>query len=103
MWYAAHYRHTRAKGDTAPYPGDAALALMQSLFICLCQLAVMNRELALLTLDRCKARSSPIYVAAAEARTVYLNSCLEKSMASISKSRCVYKLVDYVANQSRQC
>ncbi|DBB07753.1 TPA: hypothetical protein ACH3X3_009171 [Trebouxia sp. C0006] len=54
------YRHTRAQGDTAPYPGGAALALMKAIFICLCQLAIMTRELALLTLNRCKARSSSI-------------------------------------------
>ncbi len=98
MWYAACYRHTRAAGDTAPYPGDAALAHMKAIFICLCQLAAVNRELALLTLDRCKALSTSIDVAAAEARTVELNSCLDKSMASISKSCCAYMLVDWVAH-----
>jgi len=103
VWYAACYRHTRAKGETGPYPRGAALALMKAIFICLCQLAIMTRELALLTLNRCKARSSSIDVAAAEARTVHLNSCLKKSMASISKSRCAYRLVDWVPKQSRQC
>jgi len=103
VWYAACYRHTRAKGETGPYPRGAALALMKAIFICLCQLAIMTRELALLTLDRCKARRTSIDVAAAEARAVHLGSCLKKSMASISKSRCVSKLVDWVAKQSRQC
>ncbi len=103
MWYAACYRHTRAKGDTCPYPGGAALALLKAIFICLCQLAIMNMELALLTLDRCKAQRTSIDVAAAEARMVRLNSCLKKSMGSISKSCCVYKLVDWVPKQSRQC
>lgn len=103
MWYAACYRHTRAAEDTAPYPGDAALALMKAVFICLCQLTVVNSQLALLTVNRCKARSTSIDVAAAEALSVELNSCLEKSIASIRESHCVYKLGDWVPKQLRQC
>jgi len=101
VWFAACYRHTRAAGDTAPYPGDAALALMQAIFICLWRLAAVNRELALLTLDRCKALGTSVSVAAAEARTVELNSCLDKGVASISKSCCAYMLVDWAAHAVR--
>jgi hypothetical protein len=46
VWYAACYGRTRATGDMAPYPGDAALALMQTIFICLWRLVDVHRELA---------------------------------------------------------
>ena len=86
MWYAACYRHTRAQGDTAPYPGGAALALMKAIFICLCQLAIMTRELALLTLNRCKARSSSIDVSHA-VRTGLWTGC-PSSRGNVVRKSC---------------
>ncbi len=90
MWHAACYGRTRAEGDTAPYTGDAALALMQAIFVSLWRLAEVNRELALHIDD-----------AAAEQRTVDLNSCLDKGIASISKSRCAYMPINWVAHAVR--
>ncbi|KAL0056322.1 hypothetical protein WJX82_010026 [Trebouxia sp. C0006] len=53
----ACYGRTRATGDTAPYPGDAAFALMQTNFICLWRLGDVHRELAqtMDMLDHCHA------------------------------------------------
>jgi len=101
--YAARYGLTRAEGDTAAYPGDAALAVMQALFISLWRLAAVSKELALLTFERCKvhAMGTSVNVAAPDARSVELNNDLNKGMASISKSRCAYMLVVCVAHAVR--
>ncbi len=103
MWYAARYGRTRAEGDTAAYPGDVALAVMQALFISLWRLAAVSKELALLTFERCKAHAmgASVNVAAPDARSVELDSDLNKGMASISKSRCAYLLVNWVAHAVR--
>jgi len=69
---------------------------MQAMFICLWRVGDVNKELALLTLDRCKALGTSIDVAAAEQRTVVLNSCLDKGVASISKSCGAYMLVVWI-------
>ncbi len=100
MWHAACYGRTRAEGDTAPYTGDAALALMQAIFVSLWRLAEVNRELALHSY-RCRSVSTSIDDAAAEQRTVDLNSCLDKGIASISKSRCAYMPINWVAHAVR--
>ena len=103
MWYAACYGRTRATADTAPYPGDAALAVMQALFVSLWRLAAGSKELALLTFERCKAHAmgTSVNVAAPDARSVELKNDLNKGMASISKSRCAYMLVVCVAHAAR--
>ncbi len=98
MWYAACYGRTRATGDTAPYPGDAALALMQAILVLLWWLGDVNKTLALLTFNRCKALGTSVDVAAAEQRTAELSSCLKEGMASISESCGAYMLVEWMAH-----
>ncbi len=98
VWYAACYGHTRAKGDRAPYPGDAALALMQAILICLWWLADVNKTLTLLTFNRSKALGTSIDVAAAEQTTAELNSRLKEGVASISKSCSADIVVEWMAH-----
>ncbi len=100
--YAACYGRTRAKGDRAPYPGDAALVLMQATFICLWWLGDVNQALVLLTSDCSKGLGTCFDVAAAEQRTVELNSWLQEGVASVSKSCGAYIFVDGWLMQSGQ-
>lgn len=71
---------------------------MQALLVCLWWLGDVNKELALLTLNRCKALSTSIDVAAAEQRTAELNSCLKEGVASLGKSYGAYTFMKWLAH-----
>ena len=71
---------------------------MQAIFICLWWLGDVNKELALLIVDRCKALGTSTDVAAAEQRTVDLNSWLQEGVESISESCGAYILVEWMAH-----
>jgi len=101
VWYAACYGRTRATGDMAPYPGDAALALMQTIFICLWRLADVHRELAQATdmlthfhaLHRDRATA-----AKAKESLKPAQSLMDTIKNAISKPRCSSVLVAQLAH-----
>ena len=103
MWYAACYGRTRAKGDTAPYPGDAALALMQAIFICLWRLGDVNRELAqaLDIFDHCHALGDRANAAKAKQSLDKVQSLLDTVKNAISKLCCASVLVAQLARVVR--
>ncbi len=103
VWYAACYGRTRATGDTAPYPGDAALALMQTIFICLWRLGDVNRELAqaMDMLDHCHALRDKAIAAKAKESLKPVQSLMDTIKNAISKPRRASAPVAHVSHVVR--
>ncbi len=100
MWYAACYGRTRAIEDITPYPGDAALALMQTIFICLWRLGDVHRELAqtMDMLDHCHALREQAIAAKAKESLKQVQSLMDTIKNAISKPRCSSVLVAQVVH-----
>ena len=100
VWYSACYGRTRATGDTAPYPGDAAFALMQTNFICLWRLGDVHRELAqtMDMLDHCHALRDKAIAAKAKESLNQVQSLMDTVKNAISTPRCSSMLVAQVVH-----
>ena len=100
VWYSACYGRTRATGDTAPYPGDAAFALMQTNFICLWRLGDVHRELAqtMDMLDHCHTLRDKAIAAKAKESLNQVQSLMDTVKNAISKPRCSSMLVAQVVH-----